>query len=91
MIAVVSPETLARLTDEACRDHRCEGMTREDIAEWVAGQIAKLLASYPWWFGHRESDQPSKPKQPCTDAQRQALEKARVARRRVRSWRDIEA
>lgn len=86
--ATVSPETITRLTDEACRDDRFEGMSQGEVSEWVTRIIDKLLEARPWWSGHLDVDRPRKP---CTETQRLALEKARLARKSLSDWREIEA
>ena len=77
--ATVSQETVNRLIDEACADHRFEGLDRRFVTDWVTARLATFLEKYPWWYGHLEIDKPKQVRR-CTEAQIVALEKARRAR-----------
>lgn len=77
--ATVSQETVNRLIDEACIDHRFEGLDRGFITEWVTARLATFLEKYPWWYGHLEIDKPRKTR-PCAEAQIVALAKGRKVR-----------
>ena len=52
-------------------------MTREDIVRYIESKIAGFLSRQPWWYGHM--DKP-KPKREATQAQLDALAKARQVR-----------
>lgn len=78
--ATVSQETVTRLIDGACADHRFEGLDRSFITDWVTKRLALFITDYPWWYGRLEIDTP-KPVRPRTEAQVLAFEKIRQKRR----------
>ncbi len=77
----VSEQTIARLVQDACSDHRFGDLTYDEIVQWVNYAMKQFLKknNYPWWYGHLDIDKP-KQTRPRTEAQILAFEKVRARR-----------
>ncbi|CUS37538.1 hypothetical protein [Candidatus Nitrospira nitrificans] len=77
--AHASPETHTRLIGEAEAHPAFEGMEASEASAFVSGKLVSFIIPYPWWFGGDRT------KKPASEAQREALAKARQRKRDIQA------
>lgn len=80
--ACVSQETIDRLMDEAGANPAFQGMEPDELKAYVKARLDEFLRPYPWWAGNLLCD---RKKKPASEAQREALAKARQRKRDIQA------
>lgn len=80
--ACVSQAILDRLIAEAMIHPAFQGMGPDELRAYVNTRLDEFLRSYPRWSGNLPSD---RPKKPASEAQREALAKARRRKAQIQS------